>query len=345
VSHLLSSPSFSALYSLPPLFSLLLSSTLDIGMAPPAPEPQSRPAMSRSSLRATNALKTLSLFILLLLCVLYLLSTESSPEDAVPAVILAAAPIAASLPPLPLFKQPKFPHLYFVTTLVSPDAIGYSGTPRHDATFCSAKRMNEAPGVFNIHPVPLFGEQCTLHQTDAIAACVQLAGCQSITTPDPGPYSGVREDLGTRGPISQLRSASVGAWLAGTNLEPSHGMCAPSGCESLFLTRISRTDLSDVVLSQIDHFKPFLLRAHTSLLAVPSYLATKAWKKKWGVNSYSIGTLIYRGAIDASAFPWLLKSNATKLARELGYEQRLPAWTSYTTNLTLLTIPHSPTRP
>lgn len=115
-----------------------------------------------------------------------------------------------------------------VTHSRSPDAMAWLGRALdvpHDAARC-------------IHPAP-FGMQCTAHSKNSLAACLSLKGCRALTCPSQEPYvSGRAARQGIRGAICQPRStSSEDAWRApgSGRLAARHGMCAPSGCDNLFL--------------------------------------------------------------------------------------------------------------
>ena len=98
-----------------------------------------------------------------------------------------------------------------------PHSIGWSGLPSDPAYGC-------------ITPPP-FGKQCTLPREFAIAACMAMVGCVAVTCPDPA-----ESHIGTRGitgPVCQLRGSR-------TPNERNHGMCKPSGCMNVALSRIRR---------------------------------------------------------------------------------------------------------
>lgn len=97
------------------------------------------------------------------------------------------------------------------------DSIGWSGLKSDAAFGC-------------ITPPP-FGGQCTLPREAAIAACMAMPGCIAVTCPEPA-----ESHIGTRGitgPVCQLRSSR-------TPNERGHGMCKPSGCINIALSRIRR---------------------------------------------------------------------------------------------------------
>lgn len=87
-----------------------------------------------------------------------------------------------------------------------------------------------------IHPPP-FGQQCTVHSGNALAACASNTQCHALTCPSPEPYRARRRD-GIHGPICQLRVTPLPAWLAGSMRAVKHGMCKPSRCANIFLTRV-----------------------------------------------------------------------------------------------------------
>ena len=78
---------------------------------------------------------------------------------------------------------------------------------------------------------PPFGRQCTLPRENALAACMAMPGCIGITCPEPAEsHIGER---GITGPVCQLRSSRAPN-------EKGHGMCKPSGCINVALSRIRR---------------------------------------------------------------------------------------------------------
>lgn len=100
----------------------------------------------------------------------------------------------------------------------SGDSIGWAGIIPSD------------PKYGCIDPPP-FGKQCTLPRAAAIAACMAMQHCIAVTCPDP-----TESHIGTRGitgPVCQLRSER-------TPNERGHGMCKPSGCVNIALSRIRR---------------------------------------------------------------------------------------------------------
>ena len=164
-------------------------------------------------------------------------------------------------------------HVIVLTTVTSPDAIAYSGAPPHvTGVHCVSK-----PSVGG----PIFGEQCTMHKKEALRACLATPACVSITSPDETTY-GVRSDLGTNGPLAQLRNTHSLAWAKGTDLEKNHGMCSPGGCENVFVTRIPRDRVAPSLLATLDSFAP---KGMKTLIAAPRSLPA-SWYTKWGLTTH-----------------------------------------------------------
>ena len=164
-------------------------------------------------------------------------------------------------------------HVIVLTTVTSPDAIAYSGAPPHaTGLHCVSK-----PSVGG----PIFGEQCTMHKKDALRACLATPACVSITSPDEMTY-GVRSDLGTNGPLAQLRNTHSLAWAKGTDLEKKHVMCSPGGCENVFVTRIPRDRVAPSLIATLDSFAP---KGMKTLIAAPRSLSAR-WYEKWGLHTH-----------------------------------------------------------
>jgi hypothetical protein len=66
-----------------------------------------------------------------------------------------------------------------------------------------------------IHPPP-FGQQCTVHRTDAILSCLN-SNCAAVICPDQKPYANGKPSKGITGPICQLRNHA-------NENEKNHGM-------------------------------------------------------------------------------------------------------------------------
>ena len=97
------------------------------------------------------------------------------------------------------------------------DSIGYKSLPSDPTYGC-------------ITPPP-FGAQCTLPREIALAACIAMPRCVAITCPEQAEsHIGER---GITGPICQLRSSRDAN-------EKGHGMCRPSGCINVVLSRMRK---------------------------------------------------------------------------------------------------------
>jgi hypothetical protein len=304
----------------------------------PAPAPAPAPAApARTSAGGGLFIFSAAIFLAALLC--YAAAGGAGvgvpPAAAAPPPPLAAPPPAApqlaAPPPPPAAPPPPPPRawsrLVVATLTLSPDAIGYAGTPPHTpGPFC-ATRPNGAP---------LFGEQCTMAARGALRACLSLRGCSALTQPDPAPYMGRREDLGTDGPVAQARAVTAAAWAAGAALEAAHGMCAPGGCASAFLTIVGAADAAPGVARALD---AALARAGApplppaaDLLAVAAG-TPRAELDRWGLGAAPLlaAALPVRAPPGApGAPPGLLVDAATParaaLAESLGAGAGAPAW-------------------
>ena len=119
-----------------------------------------------------------------------------------------------------------------LTSVHVPDAIEWRGkaadVPHHKDFGC-------------IDPPP-FGQQCTVHASGALHACLAAiranSECHSFSCPSPEPYTrGQRRD-GISGPICQLRAVQLRAWHAGAARARRHGMCSAQGCRNFFLQSV-----------------------------------------------------------------------------------------------------------
>jgi hypothetical protein len=199
----------------------------------------------------------------------------------------AAAAALENAAPAPLTAPRTWTRLVVLTHTLSPDSIGWSGSPPHvkgDERLCL--RADHA----------IFGAQCTMHRSDAVRACLRLAGCEALTAPDTAPYEQPRSEYGSTGPLAQARSVpSAIDWLGGETLERAHGMCAPTGCESVFVTRVPAAHVARALGAAVD----------AALARVPGWRGElvvvgedtlPAWREAWGVN----GRVIARaGAAEA----------------------------------------------
>ncbi len=116
--------------------------------------------------------------------------TASHPIKASTASTDAPLPEPTESPP----PAPSWDTLVVVLATTGPDAIGWDGSPTH---------LPGNPRVC-IDPAP-FGAQCTMHGTDALAACLAISGCAALTCPDPAPYVAPRADIRSHGPVCQVR--------------------------------------------------------------------------------------------------------------------------------------------
>eukprot|EP00310_Coccolithus_braarudii_P023355 CAMPEP_0183336970 /NCGR_PEP_ID=MMETSP0164_2-20130417/4799_1 /TAXON_ID=221442 /ORGANISM="Coccolithus pelagicus ssp braarudi, Strain PLY182g" /LENGTH=217 /DNA_ID=CAMNT_0025506603 /DNA_START=32 /DNA_END=682 /DNA_ORIENTATION=+ len=135
------------------------------------------------------------------------------------------------------------------------DAIGWVGLLSDASVGC-------------IEPPP-FGKQCTLPRHEALRACIRLPRCIAITCPSQEPYERGQPRKRIYGPICQLRSRADS-----TNAERGHGMCKPSSCVNLVLTRMNtphdwvvaaraagtppRSALVRFASAQSEHIQPFV---------------------------------------------------------------------------------------
>jgi hypothetical protein len=251
-------------------------------------------------------------------------STNPNGNETVALAKFAAA--SPSRPPAPPLVESPWTFLVVLTTQTSLDAIGYNGIPRHESgPFCS-----ERPGG-----TPLFGEQCTMQKRDALRACLHLVGCTSLTAPDEAPY-GDRPDLGTKGPLAQARSTRALSWATGETFEQGHGMCEPSGCESVWVTRVPKSHLAPELVAALDqlasaHSKSIVKKG--SLLIAAPRSAPPSWLSKWGLESENLVGHVERQSLKLAAVasnapqkPWVLGPECDEEeARSLGFRADDPS--------------------
>jgi len=106
----------------------------------------------------------------------------------------------------------------------------------------SVETVNGAIGhpIVNHNPLlcinpPPYGQQCTMHEEDALLSCLRLRGphailpCVALTCPSRADYEHLRArpDRGMHGPVCQARGDVV-------ITDYGHGMCSASGCCNIF---------------------------------------------------------------------------------------------------------------
>lgn len=182
-----------------------------------------------------------------------------------------AAPVTPAAPAAPR----TWMRLIFLTHTLSPDSIGWSGTPPH-------VKGDESLCLRADHPI--FGAQCTMHRRDAVRACVKINGCEALTAPDTAPYEQPRSEYGSTGPLAQARSVPSSInWLGGENLEKAHGMCAPTGCENVFLTHIPAAHVARPLAAAVDDALARVPGWRGELVVVGESTLT-TWRENWGIN-------------------------------------------------------------